>query len=161
MIQIEFFDVDVLPTIDQYMNVNLQSFLQGAGVLVIDRITGRLQRGVAPDETPFTPNAGRYAAWKQKYYPGKPPLTLTGEMATKIENVMSGDEAFITMATGRHSLLPHAPPWLDQDPREYIEIARGHETGQRGAPREFLGINDKDIDDILELFAKLFEPDFV
>jgi hypothetical protein len=162
MFKVEFKDIDLISTIDRLQRLSFNPFLNEAGKLLQERTRERWQRAVDPLGQAWAPNAGKYAGWKQKYFPGRPPLTLTGELKSKTTIYFrSGFEVNVGIQQGLHTKLKNPPKFVDEEPRDYPSIVAGLESGERGvAPRQIFGLGPQDINDVFDLFAKAFEPDF-
>lgn len=160
MFDIELKDIDVLSTIDKFMSMSFGPFLMQEGKRMADVTRQRMARGVDPNERAYAPNTGLYGSWKEKKYPGKPPLTLTGELGREIQPFLEGNEVSVWVPPGLHAKVPGLPKFVDQDPRDFPSIVEGHELGNRGAKRIIFGMNEKDIQTTYDAFCRLFEPEF-
>jgi phage gpG-like protein len=161
MIQVEFNDVDLMPFIDHLASLDFKPFEAQIGELMVERTRERLAQGVDPSGAAYAENGGKYGEWKAKHYPGKLPLTLTGEMADKIQVFMGDDGAVVSLPHEEHSWVPGVPKMIKQDPRDLVQIGIGQEDGTRGsAERQIFGLSAEDEDLIMQKFNEAFDEEF-
>lgn len=161
LFEVTLYNISVLQTIGVLQSLNFSPFLNDSGQYVKTQIQDRMQRGESPEGGAYPANVGKYAKWKGREYPGKPPLTLTGELREKITTAMVGtDETLVTMMFGQHSLIPNYPAKWSQEPRDYFSIATKLERGGGDMPpRVFLAMNDLDVEEVFNRFVRIFEPE--
>lgn len=100
--------------------------------------------------------------WKQKHYPGRPPLTLTGELKSKLTVYFHGESsAEVYVQEGLHQKIPGFPWKAMEEPRDYSAIVQGLESGSRAKdkPRQIFGINEREIETVFEKFIRAVEAE--
>lgn len=157
MINLSFDTSEIFTAIDRLERISFDSFLRDTGRHIENSVTRRLSRGEDVENTPFISLRSSYSAKKVKAgYGNKAVLTATGELGRSLITDILANESFTTVI-GMHKPIPG----LTKEASAMQAIAGKLETGEDplAGPREFLGIDETDIDWILNRFGKEFEPD--
>lgn len=155
-------DIDVMSTIERLENIEFEGFLEQSGEFVADNIRIRLQSGVNPDGSQFTPlRHPAYAAWKEKNYPGRPVMTLTGELLHSITEQTAGGDMVLIGAEGAHTRIDSLGRLADQFPDLFG--SHGEESfdsilmRQEAWGRDVMDMSESDVAEVESRFVSLFD----
>jgi len=156
MFEITYDTTELIQAIDRLEGLSYESFLKDTGQYIEKQIQKRLKAGVDVEGDPFTPLSEKYAERKASAgFGGQPILTATGALGRSLITEILGDDESLTTVHGTHAPIPG----LTKVTEEMIAIAERHEFGLNIPQRQFLDINDVDIDWIMDRFSKIFAPD--
>jgi hypothetical protein len=176
MVEFSFDDSELAETIDKLTNMSFAGFLKDAGKEIENRITARMSKGLDADDAPFKALSPAYARVKKAMgYGGKPILTATGELGRSLlTEILADDEAYISVF-GMHRPIAALPTisWKSSSRRQTIRRDSSNSlqsqmssmtaiaSKQESLGRQFLGINDNDIQWTMNRFAQCFDSIFL
>jgi len=157
-------DIDIGLTITKLQNMEYDGFLRDTGEMISQDIQMRMMAGVRPDGGIQQPNYEKvpgkgYKTWKEKKYPGTPPLILTGSLKNSIRETMQGDMVAINVGSGKHPRVGYR----FEKSETFEEIAQKLEEGLPFAAfeRPFLYMNEDEIEITFQRFCNLFSGELV